>query len=279
MSRLRRISDSHELAEVGISRARDKAFGTVDNVIIALTYGPRLHRGRIRARVWFGLHEAKFFFAAQNGVHKPFFLIIIQRVQDRPNIRSENSLAARRQRNGTGELFPNQDLRQATQPTASILFGHIEHPQPHLFGFLLQALANMRFQLHILERMHLDGNQLFIDKLPHRVFEHLQFFRQIEIHATLRLDSLRSRSPSYTPRRGGEKRGGTDFRLLTSDFYLSITFSLQTYTNQVLGGTLYAQIAAVPAARRSQAWLYQRSTRRFHRRLQDWSRTCSTMLP
>src|SRR5499433_3863040 len=107
MSGLHGISDSHQLAEVGISRARDEAFGTVDNVIIALTYGPGLHRGRIRARVWFGLHEAKFFFPAQNGVHKAFFLIIVQRVQDRPDIRSENSLAARRQGNGTSELFPD----------------------------------------------------------------------------------------------------------------------------------------------------------------------------
>src|SRR5262249_11310748 len=55
------------------------------------------------------------------------------------------------------------------------------------------------------------------------------------------------------PRRGEEKTGGIDFRLLTSDFNLSITFSLQTYTNQVLGNTFCARIAVAPAARRSQA--------------------------
>src|SRR5262249_39898763 len=107
MSRLPGISDSHELAEVGVSRPRDEALGTVDNVIIALTHGPRLHRGRIRARVWFGLHETELLLAPQNRVHETFLLIVVQRVQDRPDIRSEDSLAARRQGNGTSELFPD----------------------------------------------------------------------------------------------------------------------------------------------------------------------------
>src|SRR5262245_53716455 len=137
MSRLRGISDSHELAEVSVSRPRDEALGTVDDVIIALTYSPGLHRGRIRARIRFGLHETELLFAAENRVHETFLLIVVQRVQDRPNIGSEDPLPTRRQRDGTGELFPDQDLSQTTEPATAILFRHIEHPQSHFFGFFL----------------------------------------------------------------------------------------------------------------------------------------------
>ena len=94
MSRLRRIGDSHELAEVGLAGPSDEPLGTVDNIIIALPHRPGLHRGGIRARIRFSLHEAKFFFSAQNGIHETFLLVVVQCVQDRPDIRPEDSLAA-----------------------------------------------------------------------------------------------------------------------------------------------------------------------------------------
>ena len=38
---------------------------------------------------------------------------------------------------------------------------------------VLTALANVRLQFHVLDRMHLDRNQFFVDEFPHRVFQHL----------------------------------------------------------------------------------------------------------
>src|SRR5262245_5004917 len=127
--------------------------------------------------------------------------------------------------------------------------------------------------------MHLDRNQLFVDELPYCVLQHLQFFRQIEIHAALRFRFAPFKIPPLTspPSRGRCKRGN-QFRLLTSDVYLSITFSLQTCTNQGPAGILYARTVVAPGARRSPVWPCPKSSWRVRRQRPDWSRRCSTRL-
>ena len=182
MGALGRIGHRHQLTEVGIAGAGDETLGAVDDVVIALAHGAGFHRRRIGARVRLGLHEAELFLAALIGSIKRFFCSSFKRVENRPDFRSENSLAARRQRHRARQLFPHQHLRQTAEPAAAVFFRHVEHPQAHLFGFLLQLLANVGLELHVLDRVHLDRNQLLVDKLAHGVFEHLKFFGQIEIH-------------------------------------------------------------------------------------------------
>ena len=183
MGGLRRIRDSHELSEVGVAGAGDETLGTIDDIIIPLPHSAGFHRSGIRTGIRLGLHEAELFLAPHDRVHKTLLLIVVQRVQDRPNLRPEDSLAARRQRDGAGKLLPNQDLREATESAAAVLFRNVKHPETHLFGFFLQALANVWLQFHVLDRVHLDRNQFFLDELPHRILQHLQFFGQIEIHS------------------------------------------------------------------------------------------------
>src|SRR5690349_766519 len=150
--------------------------------MVALAHGTGFHRCRVRTRVWLGLHEAELFFSLSDRIEKTLFLLLVQRIENRPDFRPEDSLSARRQCDRARQFLPYQDLSEAAESAATVFLGHVEHPEPHFFGFLFQALANLRLQFHILDRVHLDRNQFFLDKLPHRIFEHLQLFRQIKIH-------------------------------------------------------------------------------------------------
>ena len=111
MRPLGRIGYRHELAEIGFISASDETLGAVDNVVITLPHRARFHRSRVGTRVGLGLHEAKLLFSPEDGIEKPLFLIIVQRVQNRSDFRAEDSSSTRRQRDRATHLLPYQHLR------------------------------------------------------------------------------------------------------------------------------------------------------------------------
>src|SRR6266508_3157863 len=97
--------------------------------------------------------------------------------------------------------------------------------------------------------MHLDRNQLAVNKFTHGVFQHLQFFRQIKIHASppkrtfeRSIASLRSRSSMTNNLNALNCLNGLNVSI----------FFLQTYTSRVPAGTPCARTVVGPACHRSQ---------------------------
>src|SRR5260370_39308722 len=62
------IGHGHQLAEAGFTGAGDEALGAIDNIVVALAYGPGFHRSRIAARVRLGLHEATLFLTVSDWI-------------------------------------------------------------------------------------------------------------------------------------------------------------------------------------------------------------------
>jgi hypothetical protein len=78
----------------------------------------------------------------------------------------------------------NDAARQEAKAGAAVFRRHVEHPQPHRFGFFLQRLEQMirHRTFAIVAVFALQRDQFLINESAHRVAQDLYFFGQIEVH-------------------------------------------------------------------------------------------------
>ena len=180
---LLRIGGGHELQEVRALGVRDEPLVAVDHVTVALPHRGGAHSARIGARIGLGLRKCRGFFTAQDRMQIAILLLRVERKQDGAHLRSKNSGAARRQRNRPGELFVDDGESQQTQILAAQVCRHFEQPQSKLSGLCFQPLADIRLEVRAVHRLHLDWDQLPLDKFSNGVLKKSDIVREFEIHS------------------------------------------------------------------------------------------------
>src|SRR5262245_22461248 len=178
-----RIGCGHELQKVGALGMRDETLVAVDDVVVALTDGTRLHAARIAARLRLGLRESGGFLATEDRIEVLLLHLLGQPQQDRPRRWAEHTVAAVGQRDRAMHLLPNNGERKQRKALAAELSGRVELPQAQLLSFGLQRPLEFRLQLRPIHAVHLDRDKLAIDTLADRLPQQADIFRQFKIHA------------------------------------------------------------------------------------------------
>jgi hypothetical protein len=127
--------------------------------------------------------QAPVEFAADGRQEIFFLLLIIEMVEDRADGRPEDLDSARRQRDAAAELRPYGHLGDEAHAESAILCRHIIARESELLGFGLEMRPHLGLELVTVTGLALDRDQLLVDEFAHRVLEHPDFVRKVEIQA------------------------------------------------------------------------------------------------
>ena len=111
---------------------RDEALVAVDDVVVALADGARLHAAGIAAGLRLGLREGRGLLAAQQRIEILLLHLLRQPQQDRARRRAEHTVAAVGQRDRAVHLLPDHREREQREALAAELSRCVELPQPEL---------------------------------------------------------------------------------------------------------------------------------------------------
>ena len=165
------IGDRNDLGVVGVLCAGDKAFGAIDNVVIAVFTARVFMPGWIAAGIGLGLREANPHLAFDHRQQKAFLLFLVAVEQYRPHFRPEDRRVAKRDRHRTRDLFHDHAAAHQIEAGAAVFLRHIEQPETDRLGLFLQRLDVLLG--HVLAfgaALALERNQLAIDEFPNGVF-------------------------------------------------------------------------------------------------------------
>ena len=111
------IGRRHQLQKIGALGVRDEALVAVDDIVIALADGARLHAAGIAAGLRLGLREGRRLLAAQQRIEIALLHLLRQPQQDRARRWAEHAVAAIGQRDRAMHLLPHhRERQQATGP-------------------------------------------------------------------------------------------------------------------------------------------------------------------
>ena len=184
------VGRGEHLAPVGLVGAGDEALHAVEDIVVAVAHRGRAHGAGIAAGIGLGLGEAPFDLAANGGNEEAPLLLVIEVVEDRADVGPENLRGARRERDAARHLGPHHDLGEKPQSEPAIFLRHVVIAEPKLLRLRLEMAAHVGLELGPVARLALDRDELAIDEFAHRLLQHPEFFRQLEIHAVCRVHRI-----------------------------------------------------------------------------------------
>jgi hypothetical protein len=168
---LLRIGYRDHLSVIRGFRPCNEAFGAVDNVMIAILHGPRLHPRWIASGIGFGLGEANPLLAADHRQEKPLFLFFVAVKEHRSYFRPKDRRVTKRYGHRSRHLFHDHAAAHEIEPGATIFRWNIEQPKTDSFGFLLERLDKLlRHVLAFRATFAFQGNQLSVDEFANSFF-------------------------------------------------------------------------------------------------------------
>ena len=165
------IGHRDDLSVIRGFRPGNEPFGAVDNIMIAILDGPRLHSRRIAAGIRFGLGEANPLLAADHRQEKPLFLFFVAVKEHRSYFRPKDRRVTKGYRHRSRDLFHDHAAAHEVEPGAAVFRRHIEQPKTDSLGLLLERLNKLlRHVLAFRAAFPLQRNQLSVDEFANGFF-------------------------------------------------------------------------------------------------------------
>src|SRR5579883_1260668 len=165
--------------------ARDETLHAVDYVMIVMTHSRRSHAGGIASRVGLGLRQTPIELAAKRGKKVLRLLRFIELVEDRAHVRTKDIHTARGQGDAATQFRPYRNFGNESEPETTVLAWYVVTCEAERLHLFCQFGSHFRLELVVDTSGTLDWDQFAIDEFAHRLSQHPDFVREIEIQTVL----------------------------------------------------------------------------------------------